>query len=129
MLRAGVLPVMLRWQRFFTVEMIAVYGHHLGPGSGRSEAALLRGRFAREAAATESRKVHLENAQVRISRLSLARANPSRVAERLEHPSLFVDTTSGAVHWPVADEGTTWRDMSFPGADILQFEFKTAPQK
>ena len=93
------------------------------------EAALLRGRFAREAAAIDSSKVQFENAQVRISRLTRAGAKPWRVAETPRHPSLFVDTTSGAVQWVVPDEGTTLLPTSFSGADILQFECKTAPEK
>jgi hypothetical protein len=94
------------------------------------EAALLRGRFARDPNVTENRKVEFENAQVRISRLAHGAADESTVPLTLSYPSLFVDTLSGAVRWFSADKGRTLvADPLFSAADILQFEFKTAPQK
>ena len=93
------------------------------------EAVLLRGRFARDPKVTENRKVEFENAQLRISRLAQGAAGGSTVPPTLPYPSLFVDTMSGAVRWFSADEGTTLADPSFSAADVLQFEFKTAPQR
>jgi hypothetical protein len=93
------------------------------------EAALLRGRFARDPKATENRKVDFENAQVRISRWTHGAASGTPAPRILPYPSLFVDTTSGAVRWFSADEGTMLPAPSSSPADILQFEFKTAPQR
>jgi hypothetical protein len=92
------------------------------------EAALLRGRFTRDATLTQN-KVQFENAQVRITRLTKASGEGGVPATAGAYPRLLVDTTTGHVGWAKGGAPAHLESTGSAPPDILCFEFKTPPQR
>jgi hypothetical protein len=90
------------------------------------EAALLRGRFAREPmAAGKTSKLEFENAQLRVTRFALRNGEALEIKPSDRYPSLLVGTGSGTVQW--VEAGQPYRrvhDDASP-SDLLRFELKT----
>jgi Tfp pilus assembly protein PilF len=105
----------------------------------------LRGKFFRvEAPPGENfRQVQFENEQVRITRLVCAAGKPCDFAAAAE-PGLFVALTDaqfkpargkplklapGQTHWLAAGGAAQWLNAGKAAAELLRFDFKTAPMK
>jgi tetratricopeptide (TPR) repeat protein len=105
----------------------------------------LRGKFFRADAPTGEnfRQVQFENEQVRITRLICAAGKPCEFAAATE-PGLFVALTparfkpaqgktlglaQGQTHWLAAGRAAEWRNSGKEAAELLRFDFKTAPMK
>jgi tetratricopeptide (TPR) repeat protein len=106
----------------------------------------LRGKFFRvEAPPGENfRQVQFENEQVRITRLVCAAGEPCEFAAAAAEPSLFVALTAaqfkpaqgrplslaqGQTRWLAAGRAERWRNAGKEAAELLRFDFKTAPMK
>ena len=110
------------------------------------EANSLRGKFFRlDVPAGENfQQVQFENEQVRITRLSCAAGNKCLEVANATEPILFVVLTEatfklglvrdikllpGQTHWVVAGKSVAGENTGKSAAELLRFDFKTAPLK
>lgn len=106
----------------------------------------LRGKFFREdvAAGENFSKVQFENEQVRITRLVCAAGRNCLEVANTTEPILFVVLTAaqfdiakslglrlqpGETHWIEAGKSVAGKNVGAAAAELLRFDFKTAPMK
>ncbi len=106
----------------------------------------LRGKFYREdvQAGENFQKIQFENEQVRITRLICAAGKKIEIATDVNEPSLFValiaaqfrsaqgglvKLTPGQTSWQESGRKAQWENIGKEAAELLRFDFKTAPMK
>lgn len=106
----------------------------------------LRGKFFREdvPAGENFQKVQFENEQVRITRLICAAGKKCEYVATATEPGLFVALTAaqfkpahgkpvklalGQTRWLEAGKKEQWENLGEDSAELLRFDFKTAPLK